>query len=243
MKQEIYALSTMLIEKNLISPRVVTHDRSLLKAKGRVWHVKDRSKGIVPRKPYDREADWGYSQTKNDWVFGYGIHLSVSATLGGPVLPFWVEVTKASQKGPRVFQEEFLPRISEQTEAIVADMEYDSQTLYEKSRQRLITPVRETRNWKTKQYAMSKERKARKELYRSRKGQEVFRLRGTTIEQLFNVIKNIFRIEPSWFFGQRYTEALVSVSVFAYQIFVAYALYHNLPLRRIQSIKPFLDRI
>lgn len=112
-----------------------------------------------------------------------------------------------------------------------------------KSGKRLITPIRETKNWKTKKRTMSKERKERKNFFKSEKGQELYRLRNSTIEQIFNILKNVFKLEPSWFFGKNYTETLVLTAIWTYQIFVAYSLYNNLPYQRIQKIKPFLDRL
>lgn len=221
---------------------MITHDRSLLKAKGQVWHKSLKRKGIEPKKPFDREGEWGWSETKEEWIYGYGIHLSAIATPRVPVFPILAELTPANDKGIQILEEN-LPKIPEKTEYIVADAEYDSQKLYLRSGKRLLTPIRETKNWKTKKKAMSKKRRKRKEFFQSQKGQELYRLRNSTIEQLFNVLKNIFKVEPSWFFGKHYTETLVLTAVWAYQIFAAYSLYHHLPYQRIQRIKPFLDRL
>jgi len=232
----------MLIKKGLLNPEIIVHDRSLLKAKGYLWHKKDKKKGIEPRKPFDREAEWGWSETKKEWIYGYGIHLSLIATPKVPVFPFLTEITLANDKGIHILEEN-ISKIPKGTKYIVADSEFDSQKLYLKSEKRLLTPIRETRNWKTKKKAMSEERRKRKEFFKSEKARKVYRLRNFTIEPLFNVIKNIFKVEPSWFFGKAYTETLVLTTIWAYQIFVAYSLYHRLPYRRIQQIKPFLDRL
>jgi len=157
-------------------------------------------------------------------------------------LPFLAELSLASDKGIQILEEN-LSKIPKTTEYIVADREFDCQRIYLRSRKRLLTPIRETRNWKTKKRTMSKQRRERKEFFRSPLAQRLYRLRNSTIEQLFNVIKNIFKVEPSWFFGKAYTETLVLTAVWAYQIFVAYSLYHHLPYQRIQKIKPFLDRL
>lgn len=242
LKEEIYSLSLLLIKKGFLNPEVVAYDRSLLKAKGYVWHKKQKEQGIEPKKPFDREAQWGWSETKKEWIYGYGIHLATIATPLFPVLPFLVELTPANDKGIHILKEN-LTKIPETTKDIVADAEYDNQELYLKSGKRLLTPIRETKNWKTKKKTMSKERRKRKQFFKSLYGQKVYRLRNSTIEQIFNIIKNIFKVEPSWFFGKSYTETLVLTAVYAYQIFVAYSLYHHLPYQRIQKIKPFLDRL
>jgi len=174
-----------------------------LEARGQVWHKKDKKKGIHPKKPFDREADWGWSETKDEWIYGYGIHLSLIATPRVPVFPILAELTPANDKGIHILEEN-LSKISKKTSYIVADAEYDSQKLYHFSEKRLVSPIRETKNWKTKKKVMSKERRQRKEFFKSPLGQKLYRLRGTTVEQLFNVLKNIFEIEPSWFFGKTY---------------------------------------
>lgn len=242
LKKEIYSLFLSLIDKGLVNPKVIAHDRSLLKAKGQVWHKKDKQKGLRPRKPFDKEGEWGWSETKKEWIYGYGIHLTTIVTPQVPVFPFLAQITPANDKGIQILEEN-LSKIPKATRQIVADAEYDSQKLYYLSEKRLVSPIRETRNWKTGKKTMSKERKKRKDFFKSKEGQKLYRLRNSTIEQLFNVIKNIFKVEPSWFFGKAYTETLVLTAVYAYQIFVAYSLYHHLPFRRIQRIKPFLDRL
>lgn len=221
---------------------MVAQDRSLLQTRGQPWHKKDKLRGIEPKKPFDKEAQWGYSESKKRWIYGYGIHLSIIATPEVPVFPLLAELTTANDKGIHILEENIL-RYPQEIKYILADAEYDSQKLYQKSVRRLLTPIRETRNWKTKKKAMSEKRKKRKEFFKSEKGQKLYRLRNSTVEQLFNVFKNIFEVEPSWFFGKDYTETLVLTAVYAYQIFVAYSLYHHLPFRRIQQIKPFLDRL
>jgi hypothetical protein len=83
---------------------VVCHDRSLFRAKGVVWHKKDRDKGIEPKKPFDREANWGWSETK-EWIWGYGIHLSTFSSPQSIVFPFLVELTTAENKGIKILEE------------------------------------------------------------------------------------------------------------------------------------------
>jgi len=37
-------------------------------------------KGIVPRSGIDTDARWGYSHTKEGWIFGYKLHLTCTTT-------------------------------------------------------------------------------------------------------------------------------------------------------------------
>lgn len=242
LQNEIHLLAKHLIDKRLINPEILAHDRSLLKAKGEPWHKKERELGIIPNRPCDKEANWGYSETKKEWIYGYGIHLTSVVTPNYPVFPIFVELTTANIKGTGILKDN-LDKIPDRTKHILADTEFESQDLYNKSNKRMLTPIRETINHWTGKKAMSAQRRKRKEFFKSPKAQKLYKLRNPFIEQLFNISKNIFNIEPSWFFGKRYTETLVFLSIYAYQIFVVYSIYHNLPLRRIQKIKPFLDRL
>jgi len=241
LKNEIYSLFLFSIKKHWVDPKIVSHDKSLFSARGRVWHKKKQSNQSKP-KCTDIEAKWGYCEAKKKWIYGYSVHLSSVCTPANPVFPVFANLTTANEKGNQSLSDN-LDKIPKQTKHILADSEYDSNELYEKSNKRLIAPVRETKNWKTKKDAMSRERKERKKLFETEKYRKIYRLRGTTIEQMFNILKNVFGIETSWFCGKAYTETLMLTAVFAYQIFALYSIRNKLPFRRIQRIKPFLDRL
>ena len=62
------------------SPKeVVYQDKSLFKAKGGVWHQKDRKANRLPQgvRAIDTDATWSKSHY-HGWVYGYGLHLTVS---------------------------------------------------------------------------------------------------------------------------------------------------------------------
>jgi hypothetical protein len=83
---------------------------------------------------------------------------------------------------------------------------------------------------------MSKERKKRKEFFKSKIGQKLYRLRNTSVEPAYNVLKNIFNLEPSWFFKKAYTQSLFLLAVWAYQIFVAYISSITCPVQGFQRL-------
>jgi len=222
---------------------VIAIDRSLFKAKGFPWHKKDKKLGKKPSKPFDPEADWGYSDAKKEWIYGYGAHLGVTASKKKPVFPLFAALTSAKIKGLAILKKKFLPLVPKKTKHLLGDNEYEDKSVYEQSQRRLLTPIRETVNRVTKKKAMSRERKERKRFFKSRQGQKLYRLRNSSVEPAYNVLKNIFNLEPSWFFGKAYTESLFLIAVWSYQIFVAYYLLNGLPCSRIPKIKPFLDSI
>jgi hypothetical protein len=53
-------------------------DSTPLRAKGGVWHKKDREKGVVPHSTIDTDAHWGKSGYHN-WWYGWKLHLSCTA--------------------------------------------------------------------------------------------------------------------------------------------------------------------
>ena len=61
-------------------------DKSLFKAKGPVWHKKDRAKNHIPKglRNVDKTAAWSKSGY-HGWVYGYGLHLTTTRD-GFPVM-------------------------------------------------------------------------------------------------------------------------------------------------------------
>ena len=56
-------------------------DKSLYKAKGSVWHQKDRNANIIPDglRNLDTDASWSTSKYRG-WVYGYRLHLTTTAS-------------------------------------------------------------------------------------------------------------------------------------------------------------------
>ena len=62
-------------------PDAVYQDKSLYKAKGSVWHQKDRKANIIPDglRNLDTDASWSTNKYRG-WVYGYGLHLTTTAS-------------------------------------------------------------------------------------------------------------------------------------------------------------------
>jgi hypothetical protein len=58
--------------------RAAAIDSTVLRAKGGVWHKKDRLAGIVPHTSIDTEASWTKSGW-HGWVYGWKLHLIATA--------------------------------------------------------------------------------------------------------------------------------------------------------------------
>jgi hypothetical protein len=81
-------------------------DSTILRARGGVWHKKDREAGIVPHTSIDTEAHWTKSGW-HGWVYGWKLHLVT------PVAAVWIplaaELTPANtadnEPAPRLLDE------------------------------------------------------------------------------------------------------------------------------------------
>src|ERR687886_1546192 len=73
--------------------RAAAIDSTVLRARGGVWHKKDREAGIVPHTSIDTEAHWTKSGW-HGWVYGWKLHLV--ATVAKVWIPLAAELTAAN---------------------------------------------------------------------------------------------------------------------------------------------------
>jgi hypothetical protein len=62
------------LEPWLAAARAAASDSTVLRARGGVWHKKDRAAGVVPHSAFDTEASWTKSWW-HGWVYGWTLHL------------------------------------------------------------------------------------------------------------------------------------------------------------------------
>ena len=68
-------------------------DSTVLRARGGVWHKKDRAAGVVPHTSIDTEAHWTKSGW-HGWVYGWKLHLVT--TVAAVWIPLAAELTPAN---------------------------------------------------------------------------------------------------------------------------------------------------
>lgn len=73
--------------------RAVAIDSTVLRARGGVWHRKDRAAGVVPQRAIDTEAHWTKSGW-HGWVYGWKLHLVT--TVADLWIPLAAELTPAN---------------------------------------------------------------------------------------------------------------------------------------------------
>lgn len=136
--------------------------------------------GIVPRSGIDTDAMWGFSHTKEGWIFGFKLHLVAST--GSIIVPLAADFTTANIPDNQMYSilTASLPvAIIRRTLFIMsADPGYDDHELYDLSTDmgfRLVCPVQRYKNIPADRIKLI-------EFYESNVGQAIYSLRSTSIE-------------------------------------------------------------
>jgi hypothetical protein len=203
--------------------RAAAVDSTVLRAKGGVWHRKDREQGLVPHTSIDTEAHWTKSGW-HGWVYGWKLHLV--ATVAAVWIPLAAELTPANEAdnevAPTLIQE-----LPPEMRYLLGDRHYNAPN------------VREA--WETEARCLVVSQYG--PYPHSDEGKEVrgvfHKLRSITIENFNEQFKGIFDGH-----GQVPTKGLGNTRRFAlgailvYQLALLYCFQHQLPLRI--GLKAFL---
>jgi Transposase DDE domain len=129
--EQIGCLGRYLVE--LLKPwaehgRAVAVDSTPLRAKGGVWHKKDKERGKVPHTSIDTEAAWTKSGW-HGWVYGWKLHLAI--TVAGMWMPLCARLTPAdvadNQIAPALIEE-----LPQEAGFVLGDTHYDAENVREK---------------------------------------------------------------------------------------------------------------
>jgi hypothetical protein len=106
------------------SGRAVALDSTVLRARGGVWHKKDREAGVVPHTSIDTEAHWTKSGW-HGWVYGWKLHLAT--TVAGVWIPLAARLTPANEADSTLAAEllEELPP-GEEARFVLGDTHYNA---------------------------------------------------------------------------------------------------------------------
>ena len=96
-KERIATMASLFVKEKLVDPYIIAIDRTLLRAKGHLWHKSSIIKGLVPRSGIDTDARWGFSHTKR-WIFGYKLHITSSNLY---IIPLSADFTSNLQDNQR----------------------------------------------------------------------------------------------------------------------------------------------
>lgn len=203
--------------------RAAALDSTPLRAKGGVWHKKDREQGKVPHSSIDTEAGWSKSGY-HGWWYGWKLHLASTVASIWIPLAAYLTVANTHDSSMAVPLAHELP---EEVRFLLGDQHYRDAALQQHC---LLTG----RTLVTSQPGKYPHEDAGVEVRR------IFHtLRSKAIEPFNALFKNIFE----WggqvpVRGLRPTQRIVLGAVLLYQVVLLYQFQHHLPLGR--SIKPFL---
>ena len=102
--------------------RAVAIDSTLLRARGGVWHKKDRQAEHVPHSRSDTEAN-GTKSGWHGWVYGWKLHLVT--TVAAVWIPLAAELTPANEADNNVALL-LLPQLPEQVRYVLGDTHYNA---------------------------------------------------------------------------------------------------------------------
>jgi len=203
--------------------RAAAIDSTVLRARGGVWHKKDREAGVVPHTAIDTEAHWTKSGW-HGWVYGWKLHLV--ATVAAVWIPLAADLTSANVADNEQALH-LLPELPPDLRYLLGDQHYNDPTLHTACACASQTIVA-TRNGT---YPHTDPGVAVRKIFHA--------LRSHTIENFNQHFKGIFDAH-----GQVPTKGLVNTrrfalgAVFVYQLSLWYRFEHGLNLR--VGLKAFL---
>jgi hypothetical protein len=203
--------------------RAVAIDSTVLRARGGVWHKKDREAGVVPHTSIDTEAHWTKSGW-HGWVYGWKLH--IVATVAKVWIPLAANLTAANVADSEVARE-LLCRIPAEVRFVLGDQHYNTTELREQCEEdeRCLVTTQSGR------YPHTDDGVEVRRLFH--------KLRSLTIENFNEQFKGIFDGH-----GQVPTKGVTKTRRFAlgailvYQLTLWYRHEHEMDLR--VGLKPFL---
>ena len=237
-QQAIKLQGQLAIAEGVTDATDVAADKSLIAARGPLWHASDRKQDRIPKGLHgvDQDSDWGRSQ-HDGWVQGYSFEVVVSATKNATVFPLLASASTASAKETQTLEAQ-IDDLPEETESVSADSGYDSNHLAERiewtaegkrTGRRFLCPEnkRGTKR-KSSQTVQPRDeshrrRLARRKFYESRRGKKIYRRRGQTVEPFNEWFKSLFELDDRvWHRGLENNQTQILAALFAYQLLVRY---------------------
>jgi hypothetical protein len=106
--------------------RAVAIDSTVLRARGGVWHQKDRAAGVVPQRSIDTEAHWTKSGW-HGWVYGWKLH--VVTTVADLWIPLAAELTPANPADNQLAAA-LLAQLPADARFVLGDMSYQDPDIH-----------------------------------------------------------------------------------------------------------------
>lgn len=206
--------------------RAVALDSTVLRAKGGVWHKKDKQAGKVPHSSIDTEAGWTKSGW-HGWVYGWKLHLAISVC--EVWIPLCAKLTPANTADNSVAPY-LIEQLPDEARFVLGDVHYNAQNV----RQACLQGTEEER------FLVTTKRGAYPHTDDGVEVRRVFhKLRSMANENFNEHFKAIFEVH-----GEVPTKGLINTQRFAlgavlvYQLALLYRHERNMEVNR--GLKPFL---
>ncbi len=202
----------------------------MVKAKGPVWHQKQKKLGIVPNglTGLDRDATWGTSKA-DGWVYGHGTFSIVSHDI--PVLGCFQWMPNSGNEAKRMGTD--IVRFEKELTHVCMDSKADDQALYWMLKKdhdiQLITKPR-------KNMDKSPERKRMIKDMLTKKNKKIYKERSTTVEPMQGLVADIFSLERCWMRGNESNRWLFAAMGIAVQMAQLHAIRHKRSTWEIKSL-------
>ena len=177
---------------------MVSADKMMVKARGPVWHKKQKQQGLVPAGLHglDRDATWSFSKA-DGWVYG---HAAFCLALHEPqVLGAFKWMPNSAHEAKRLQAE--LPKFERQIKIACMDSKADDYPLYralkEKYDIQLLTTMRRGKD-------KTPERQQMRKQMSSERHRRIYARRRQTVEPMQSLVKNIFDLDPCWMRGNEH---------------------------------------
>lgn len=185
----------------------------MVKAKGgRVWHKKDKEAGMVPKglRGLDKEASWGYSNS-DGWIYGHGTFSLTSHSKS--VVGLFIWMPNSAHEGKRLGEE--IVEFAEVLDTVCMDSKADDEKMYRDLRDEygiklLTVPRKEMDKSEARQKMIAEQMKT--------ENREIYKKRGTTVEPMQGLLKDIFGLEECWMRGNRSNRWLTAAMGIAVQM-------------------------
>lgn len=187
-------------------------DKMMIRARGPVWHQKQKRQGIVPEglRNLDREATWSYSRA-DGWIYGHGSFSLVSHDK--PVLGLFIWMPNSGHEAKRLGTE--IVEFTGLVKTVCMDSKADDQKLYFWLKKDLEIQLL-TAPWK--KFDKTPRRQQMIAELKTADNLRLYKKRSITVEPIQGLVKDLFDLDRCWMRGNASNRWLYAATGVAVQI-------------------------
>jgi hypothetical protein len=184
----------------------------MVKARGPIWHQKQKKQGEIPDglTGLDCDATWSYSHA-DGWVYGHGTFSLVSHQK--PVLGLFQWMPNSAHEAKRLKTE--ITKFTGLVKKVCMDSKADDQKLYQllkrEHRMQLLTTARRGMDKTPARKKMIQE-------MQNPQNRKIYRQRKVTVEPMQGLVKELFELETCWMRGDESNRWLFAAMGIAVQM-------------------------